>query len=72
MNTFYFVLCIIAIGCATSIVSQYMKMRAERDVNGSSLDDTEAQISALEERVRVLERIITEGKFDLRNEIDKL
>lgn len=72
MNTFYFVLTIIAICCATSIVSQYLKMRAKRDENGSALDDAETQISALEERVRVLERIITERKFDLRNEIDKL
>lgn len=72
MNPFYFVLSIIAIGCATSVVSQYLKMRAERDTSDSTLEEAEAQISALEERVRVLERIITERKFDLRNEIEKL
>jgi hypothetical protein len=30
------------------------------------------QVEALEERIRVLERIVTENKFDLRSEINKL
>ena len=35
-------------------------------------DETRAQMDVLEERVRVLERIVTENKIDLRKEIDKL
>ena len=35
-------------------------------------DETSAQADALEERIRVLERIVTENKFDLRREIDRL
>ena len=30
------------------------------------------QVDALEERIRVLERIVTENKFDLRSEINRL
>jgi hypothetical protein len=35
-------------------------------------DETQAQLDALEERIKVLERIVTENKFDLRQEINKL
>jgi hypothetical protein len=30
------------------------------------------QLEAIEERVRVLERIVTENRFDLKREIDRL
>jgi hypothetical protein len=36
------------------------------------LEDTLAKIELLEERIQVLERIITENRFDLKNEIDSL
>ena len=36
------------------------------------LEETLAHIERLEERIRVLERIVTENKFDLGSEIDKL
>ena len=35
-------------------------------------EETQVQLDALEERIRVLERIVTEHKFDLREEINKL
>jgi len=36
------------------------------------LEETLAHIERLEERIRVLERIVTENRFDLGREIDKL
>lgn len=70
-----FVVSIVAISCTAAIVSQYLTMRAKK--NESSVDAADAaqyaaQINALEERIRVLERIVTANKFDLRQEIDKL
>lgn len=72
MNVFTFVVCIVAIGGATSIITQYLKTRADREGKGGHLDETLSQLEALEERIRVLERIVTEKKFDLKREIDKL
>ena len=74
MNTFAFVVTIVAIACATSVIHQYLRTKrktAEKDAN-ADVDETLAQLEALEERIRVLERIVTESKFDLKREIDKL
>ena len=38
----------------------------------TELEDALAKIDVLEERIRVLERIVTENRFDLKEEIDKL
>jgi hypothetical protein len=71
MNNMVFVLLIVAIACTTGVLTEYFRTRAKREKNDAS-DDTLAQIDALEERIRVLERIVTENKVDLRREIDRL
>jgi hypothetical protein len=38
----------------------------------SELQEALAQVQQLEDRIQVLERIVTEHKFDLRSEINKL
>jgi len=71
VNTLFFVVCIVAIGCATAVLKEYFKSRRLAGKQSAS-DETTAQLDALEERIRVLERILTENKFDLRREIDRL
>jgi len=71
MSSHFFVLCIIAIGCATAVLTEYFKSKRARDKHATN-DETQALIDALEERIRVLERIVTEKRFDLRQEIDRL
>ena len=72
MNTFAFVVTIVAIACATSVINQYLRTKRKTAEKGADVDDTLTQLEALEERIRVLERIVTESKFDLKREIDKL
>lgn len=72
MNTMFFVVCIVAIGCTAGVVMEYLRIKGKKEAGAKSADEYEAQIDALEERIRVLERIVTEKKFDLRQEIDKL
>jgi hypothetical protein len=51
------------------------KISSHKKRNKSEADELEAalrQVEALEERIRVLERIVTENKFDLRSEINRL
>lgn len=71
MSNMFFVVCIVAIGCATAVLCDYFKSQAMREKNRGS-KETLAQIDALEERIRVLERIVTENRIDLRQEIDRL
>ena len=72
MNTMFYVVCIVAIVLAANTVQQYLKLRHRKEEKGTLADETQAQLDALEERIMVLERIVTEHKFDLREEINKL
>jgi cell division protein FtsB len=72
MNTMFYVVCIVAIVLAANTVQQYLKLRHRKEGRNVLADETQAQLDALEERIRVLERIVTQNKFDLRDEIHKL
>ncbi len=65
---------IVLIACVTGVVMHYIseKNKAADNVDKALADDVLAQLDAIEERVRVLERIITENKFDLKREIERL
>jgi hypothetical protein len=68
----FYVVCIVAIVLAANTVQQYLKLRHRKEEKEVVAEDTQLQLDKLEERIRVLERIVTENKFDLRQEINKL
>lgn len=73
MNTLFYVVCIVAIVFTAETIQKYMKMKNdEKKDKDPELEETLAHIEQLEERIRVLERIITENKYDLSREIDDL
>ncbi len=72
MNTMFYVVCIVAIVLAANTVQQYLKLRHRKEEKDAHADETQAQLDALEERIKVLERIVTENRIDLREEINKL
>ena len=66
---------IVLIGCITGLLAQWLNDRKERRKaaeSGEDINETLEQLRAIEERVRVLERIVTENKFDLKHEIERL
>lgn len=65
---------VVLIACVTGVAMHYIseKNKAAEGAGGEASDDLLAQLDAIEERVRVLERIITENKFDLKREIERL
>lgn len=72
-SSLIFVLCIIGIVFTAQTIQKYMKIKSEeRTTQDPELEETLAQIERLEERIRVLERIVTENKYDLKQEISKL
>lgn len=71
-NTFVFVLCIIAIVMCANVSRAYLKHRYKMPEVDTELEESLEKIGVLEERVQVLERIITENRFDLKKEIDQL
>lgn len=71
-GTQVFVLLIIAIVMCTSIIQTRFKYRKKKPEVDTELENTLAKIEQLEERIRVLERIITENRYDLKSEIESL
>ncbi|MDX1403503.1 MAG: hypothetical protein R3192_03145 [Woeseiaceae bacterium] len=67
-----FVLCLIGIIMTANVITTYLKSRKQEPQLNEELEETLARIDMLEERIQVLERIITENRFDLKKEIDSL
>jgi len=67
-----FVLLLVTIVMVAQIVRTWIEKKDHSPNGQEELEDTLRQIEHLEERVRVLERIITENRFDLKKEIDSL
>ena len=73
MNTLFYVVCIVAIVFAADTIQKYLKLKdQEKKVRDPELEETLAQIERLDERIKVLERIVTENKYDLSREISEL
>ena len=71
-NSYTFVVTIIAIVMCAKVLQSYFAGRNHKPEVDTELEDAQAKIDVLEERIRVLERIVTENRFDLKEEIDKL
>ena len=71
-SSLVFVLLIVAMVMCTNIVQTYLKQRKIEPEANEDLGETVAKIELLEERIKVLERIVTENRFDLKKEIDSL
>lgn len=72
MNTFIFVVTIVAIVCTADTIQKIYKARTAKQESDVDTDEAMAKLDQLEDRIRVLERIVTENKYDLRREINSL
>jgi len=73
---FEFVIPILVVVFAYKLINQRMHHKNLRDLRGGT-DDAERQVwqqrlDQLEERVKVLERIVTDDKYDLKRQIEAL
>ncbi len=72
MSNLFWIVCIVAIVVAAETWNKYMKMKQKEKEHDPELEDSLAKIDMLEERIRVLERIVTENKHDVGREIENL
>ncbi|MEM6709501.1 MAG: hypothetical protein AAF648_12000 [Pseudomonadota bacterium] len=70
MDVFTMVVIVVTVGCLTGVISDYLKTRRTEAKNRQSVSDP--QLAALEERIRVLEKIVTDERYSLRRELDSL
>ncbi|MGE0624912.1 MAG: hypothetical protein AB7I04_12145 [Pseudomonadales bacterium] len=72
MDVFTFVIIIVIIGCGTGVLSEYFKHKRKTAEFGKGDDGVYEELDRLRERVEVLEAIVTDEKYNLHKEIDRL
>ena len=73
MNVFEMVVSIVVIGCIAGVLNNLIKQRHARRPN--ERDDMDQRLDALEkleERVRVLEAVVTDESYELRKQLNDL
>ena len=66
------IVAIVAIVMIAQTMQEFSRSRGRKKSGDTESKGLQSRIDALEERVRVLERIVTEDKHDLRREINRL
>jgi len=71
-GSFILVIWIVTVVMIASVIRTWIKQKNVKPEENEEVRDTIVKIEQLEERIKVLERIITENRFDLKSEIDRL
>jgi len=72
MHVFEMVLGIVIITTIAGVINNFMKFKSKSSDSIDSLDDRMGKIEDLEERIKVLEKIITDQNYDLDQKIKSL
>jgi hypothetical protein len=75
MNPFEFVIAIIALSFVYKLTEAWLRHRNLNRSNDEGLkvkEELEQRLAQIEERVRVLERIVTDERFDLKQQFKEL
>ncbi len=71
MDVYTMVVIIVVVSCGAGAFNNYIKAQKHRSDNELS-DDAQAELDALRSRVEVLEKIVTEEKYQLNRELNEL
>ena len=71
MDVFTFVVIVVLIGCGSGVISKYLENKRTR-IASEEEESLRAELNKLQDRVEVLERILTDEKYRLSREIDHL
>lgn len=71
-DQFLMVVFIVLIACSTGVANNYLKNKRLENKSREGDLGTSDELNALRERVEVLEKIITDEKYHLSRELDRL
>jgi len=72
MNFFTFLFLTVLVGCSIPLLKIWQDGRKARPMDDANANAMRRQIDALQERVAVLEKIVTDDKYELRKELASL
>jgi hypothetical protein len=72
MDFFTFLFLTVLIGCSIPLMKLWQDGRRARAMEGDNASEVKRQLDALQQRVAVLEKIVTDEKYELRRELASL
>ena len=72
MDFFTFLFLTVLIGCSIPLMKLWQDGRKNRSIDDDTSIALRRQIEALQQRVEVLEKIVTDDKYDLKRELASL
>jgi hypothetical protein len=72
MSFFTFLFLSVLVGCSIPLLKIWQDGRKARSVDDATAIDLRLQIDALQQRVVVLEKIVTDSKYELSRELASL
>jgi membrane protein implicated in regulation of membrane protease activity len=73
MNSpFTMVFLIVVVVILADLVKSWIKRGGNTEGTNEEVEETMSRLDLLEERIQVLERIVTENRYDLKKQIDSL
>jgi hypothetical protein len=72
MNIFTFLFLTVLVGCSIPLLKIWQEGRRPRPVDDANATAMRRQMDALQQRVAVLEKIVTDDKYELRRELASL
>ncbi len=72
MDLWTMIVLVVAIGCGTGVAESYFKTQRGKKSRQSSDDAVNKDVAELRQRVEVLEKIVTDKKYQLQKELDQL
>ena len=72
MDVFTFVIIVVIIACGSGVVNNYMKNQRERNLTGEEDEAVYQELAVLRERIEVLEKIVTDEKYQLERDLNRL
>lgn len=71
MDVYTFIILVVLIGCGSGVLNNYMRQRRRK--NETIVDeDTQQELMELRERIEILEKIITDEKYQLQRDLNQL
>lgn len=72
MGVFEMVVVIVVVSCIAGVTNRYLKMKHAQTGQIMPDEETNDRLSELEDRIQVLEKIVTDNRYNLEQEIDRL
>ena len=72
MGLWEMIVAVVALGVAAQIITAYFKSKEQGSASSEGISEQISRIDTLEKRIEVLERIATDKRNNLKEEIDNL